>query len=367
MLEAKNQLQFDETETVETIICQNCGEICDKYNATYFDKNWLCEECYNEQTFICSCCNKTYWVKNSYDDGNIILCENCYFNKYTTCCKCGHFVKKENTKNKVYCKNCSTKNKIEYIHDYSYKPKPIFYGKGIFYGIELEVEGEREENETARKLLEIANKKAEHLYCKMDSSLKYGFELVTYPMTLQYHMKEMPWKEILQKCLDMGYLSCYTHTCGLHIHVSRKELGKTLEEQDKVIARILFFLEKHWDKIVKFSRRTEKQINKWAARYGCKKNLKEMLKYAVNSNKRYVCLNLQNEETIEFRIFRGTLEYQSFMATIQLVDSICSVAIFMSDKIFECMTWNGFLKNIDFCFKVELFHYLKQIELLKTI
>ena len=43
---------------------------------------------------------------------------------------------------------------------------------------------------------------------------------------------------------------------------------------------------------------------------------------------RYTCVNLQNSSTIEFRIFRGTLKYNTFLAALQMVNRICDVAIF---------------------------------------
>ena len=47
--------------------------------------------------------------------------------------------------------------------------------------------------------------------------------------------------------------------------------------------------------------------------------------------------DLENEDTIEFRLFRGTLRYSTFMATLQLVDEICNAAISLSDREFERM------------------------------
>ena len=46
---------------------------------------------------------------------------------------------------------------------------------------------------------------------------------------------------------------------------------------------------------------------------------------------RYTCVNLTNRDTIEFRMFRGTLKYNTLIATLQLVDRICDVAIYLSD------------------------------------
>ena len=45
---------------------------------------------------------------------------------------------------------------------------------------------------------------------------------------------------------------------------------------------------------------------------------------------RYTCVNLENPATIEFRMFRGTLKYNTLIATLQLVNRICDVALYLS-------------------------------------
>ena len=77
----------------------------------------------------------------------------------------------------------------------------------------------------------------------------------------------------------MGYYSHNSGTCGLHVHINRAALGESVEEQENTIARIVYFFEKFWDKILRFSRRTETQADRWASRYGCSMdNPKESLK-----------------------------------------------------------------------------------------
>ena len=73
---------------------------------------------------------------------------------------------------------------------------------------------------------------------------------------------------------------------------------------------------------------------------------------------RYVAVNLENYATIEFRLFRGTLKYKTFLATLQLVDEICNLAIKLSDKELESMSWLDFVGRID-SDKSELIEYLK--------
>lgn len=159
----------------------------------------------------------------------------------------------------------------------------------------------------AKKVLDIANASAWHLYCKHDGSLNEGFELVTHPMTVEYHCAQMPWREVLTCLKEMGYRSHQTSTAGLHIHVNRDSLGSTWQEQEETIARILYLVEKFWEELVKFSRRSLSQLDRWAARYGFKECPKDILKCAKGGYGRYASVNLCNENTIEFRIFRVRL------------------------------------------------------------
>ena len=95
-------------------------------------------------------------------------------------------------------------------------------------------------------------------------------------------------------------------------HISRAAFGETEQEQELSIARLLYFVEKFWTELLRFSRRTERQINRWAARYGMKLSPKAVMESAKDSRAgRYTAVNLTNEETVEIRIFRGTLKYNT--------------------------------------------------------
>lgn len=67
--------------------------------------------------------------------------------------------------------------------------------------------------------------------------------------------------------------------------------------------------------------------------------------------------NLTNKNTIEFRIFRGTLKCNTLIATLQLLDRICDVALFMSDEELKAMSWTTFVSG---CTQPELVQYLKE-------
>jgi len=183
-------------------------------------------------------------------------------------------------------------------------------------------------------------------------------------MSLDYHINHMPWLSVLRKAIQLGYQSHQAGTCGLHCHISRDALGEDIYAQEKTISNILFFIEKNWDQMLRFSRRTEDQINKWASRYGLKDSPKELLEHAKSTNiGRYACVNLANANTIEIRMFRGTLKYQTFIATLQMVDEICRVAIALSETEMKSLSWQDFVLGIKKDFKPELLSYLKQKQL----
>jgi hypothetical protein len=297
------------------------------------------------------------------------LCSNCYANHYTSCCECGRIIHNEDARyecndNEPLCHRCYDNNQgHDYIEDYYYKPEPIFYGKGNrFISVELEVDCGGEVDDNAAAVMRVGNSKGlEHIYCKHDGSLEEGFEIVTHPMTLNYHLNEMPWEKILTRLKNMSYLSHQADTCGLHIHVGRNAFGDSDEIQEAGIGRVVFFVEKHWNELVKFSRRSPSQLNRWAARYATiSDTAKETYRKAKDKYAgRYVAVNLENYATIEFRMFRGTLRYKTFVATLQLVEEICQLAICCSDSDLEALSWSEFVRAIDREAKPELIEYLK--------
>ncbi len=129
--------------------------------------------------------------------------------------------------------------------------------------------------------------------------------------------------------------------------------------QDGAIARILYFFEKFWDELLKFSRRTPRQLERWAARYGYKEQPKDILEHAKKGcpGGRYTCVNLQNGDTVELRIFRGSLRWNTLIATLQLVDRICDMALYLSDQELQSLSWTTFAAG---CQAPELIRYLKE-------
>lgn len=354
----------------KTFVCSHCGNERPLDTRILVGGERICEDCALEHTVLCDCCNTRIWENDAVRDEHTLLCERCYERSYTRCTECDRIILNSvaylDDNQDEYCEDCWNELSAQrVIHEYSYKPAPIFYGSGPRYlGVELEIDDGGNDNYAANHILGVANGMAEHLYIKSDGSLDCGMELVTHPMSLDYHMTYMPWRDVLDEAKHLGYLSHKARTCGLHVHISRNAFGDTELEQECTIAKLLYFVEKFWPELLRFSRRTETQINRWAARYGMKLSPKEVMDCAKHPYAgRYMAVNLTNYSTVEIRIFRGTLKLNTLLATLQMVNAICDVAVFTSDEDLQTLSWHKFLDGIK---EPELVQYLKERDLYKN-
>lgn len=346
--------------------CSICGAVHPLAELTEFDGDWLCDSCLHRETVRCQRCGERIWRDDNAGDSDTPLCQRCYERYYTSCVDCGRVIHQDDAyyidedDYDARCYGCHCRHADHrVIRDYYYKPTPVFFGEGErYWGVELEVDDGGESNRNAARILAVANSNEELVYIKHDGSLNEGFEIVTHPMTLDYHMNKMPWGEIMDEAKRMGYRSHQSGTCGLHFHVNRSAFGETEAEQEAVIARILYFFEKHWEELLKFSRRTQKQLQQWANRYGLKEQPQDILKHAKGNQERYTCVNLTNYHTLEFRMFRGTLRLNSLQAALQLLDRICDVALYLTDEEIKNMSWTSFVAGCSHL--PELVQYLKE-------
>lgn len=208
------------------------------------------------------------------------------------------------------------------------------YGDGgRFFGVELEVErrvGTQESRgEIAQRIHDWVNNQAQDITAEahrdklvqfeQDGSLTDGFEMITAPMGLDDHGKM--WKTALSPSLVKGLRSHDTTTCGLHVHISRA--GMTPLQ----ISKMVCFVNDpdNADLITAVARRyTRGQVEgtraygEWANTYP-----KRMASaYRNRSGFKYQAVNLCNDHTIEFRIFRGTLKYTAVMAAIEFTNAV---------------------------------------------
>jgi len=347
-------------ERTEQFICSHCGQVIENEDDMFLvHDEVVCRDCVDSCCTTCDRCGTLIFDEDVFGDDDHCLCEHCYENHYTRCDNCDcvmHVNDSYGHGDDTLCYRCF--NELNnYIRDYSYKPEPIFYGKGDrYFGVELEIDLGGRDDDNAQSILEVGNTSADCIYIKSDGSLNDGMEIVTHPMSLEYHMNYQ-WEDVLAECVHLGYRSHQTSTCGLHIHVNRSSLGDFTEHQEATISRILYFVEQHWNELLKFSRRSESAMNRWAARYGYESSPKKLLDKAKERYGRYSAVNLCNKHTIEFRMFRGTLKLNTLLATLQMVNRICDVAFTLSDEEMQGLSWSDFVASVT---ETELIQYLKE-------
>lgn len=179
-----------------------------------------------------------------------------------------------------------------------------------FYGVELEVEASDDRNGIAKKIHDLVNPDGQRfMFFERDGSLSNGFEMISQPLSLPRH-REL-WSFLKDRSTIRGLKSHNTTTCGLHVHVSREPLSALQ------IAKIVTFVN---------DPDNEELITAIARRYGVSGYAKIKNKTKIGDNKssddRYEAVNLTNRKTIEFRIFRGSLKYESVVSAIEFCNAL---------------------------------------------
>lgn len=251
--------------------------------------------------------------------------------------------------------NC---NKKTYIHEYNYMPKYIKHFMDhenkrttLLLGAEIEVGGNKPEvdfnnkQSVVKKCIQIMNgsesDKEDLIYSTHDGTVQ--IELDTMPCSLEYHKNKMNYKEMFKYLDEMGYKGHDCNTAGLHIHANRDYLGKTKMQQDLVISKILYIIEKFNDNICVIGRRNTDYSQFVGDR--CKEDTVLNLLAKYDNTGKKAALNLQHKDTIEFRMFKSTLKYETFLLTLEFVKDIIDFAKSINIEEIEKMTWNDLMKT----------------------
>lgn len=324
-----------------------------------------CKACIQNNYRKCSCCGETverHYIKAA---GDNTFCVPCFNKTYQSCGCCGGtFLKTETpriVRMKPACENCW--NIHGPIGEYEAKAALKFHGAGpYFLGVELEVEirsGLKEERGQAAQncidLLAVYDREVKSkqlsnsvskqtvdpmnpadpentfVITKHDGSLTCGFEICSQPATLDEHVKR--WDNFFDK-KPANLVSYETPNCGLHVHISRRPLNPL------TVAKILVFTN---------DTNNTSFIETIAGR---KQN-----KYCVISQKRYghvlvpavqrrEAINLMNAETVEFRIFKGTLKRESFYKALEFCDAIVQFCMSCRHSIRHCRDKQHFIEYV---------------------
>lgn len=303
--------------------------------------------------FRCDYCDEWHSLENTSEniteDGQH-LCDMAYNEKATKCKVCGRVFLHIADPFDHMCSSCLEEIRKYRIKRYHDNPTLKFYDEngetsnthGEFYGLELEVDRGGESNDMSKDVIKLLQ---ERVYTMHDGSLSNGFEIITHPHTEQA-IKNLNWKEAFKWLVHKGYRSHDISTCGLHVHINR-----SVFKTEKALANMLYFYEKYFDEVLKVSRRDRDRANRWAGSYFITRDVTLEGMYNIIDeyngrgyhDSRYKCVNLQKRNTVEIRIMRGTLNYNSFMACLDFIITVAK----NSNKVKDIDNWNEWLDGID--------------------
>lgn len=362
----------------------NCGSCSTVLSATVTfqimgDKSLVCDACVTQHYTSCVTCQKlhkkTDTKKVKTENGSeVSVCGRCFAQYYRECAECHGYFDRHNVfahGEKTFCKPCFNKTyqvcqqcntthpktvQFRIIRErynvcdscYSYygtvglyesKPKMEFQGKPPhYYGVELECElANQKKEERGLKAEEVSKLLGDFAILKEDGSIRCGFEICTQPGSLDEHkVRWEPFFTNLPK--NLVSFNAPNNNCGLHIHCSKKPLSLL------TIAKIVVFVndDKNQPFIEAIAGRKPNnyfQISK-------KKHSTVHRIGNLSRNERYEAVNLVNKDTIEFRIFKGTLKRESFYKAIEFCDAIIHFCMMGNHGINYCRELNNFIDYV---------------------
>lgn len=356
--------------------CSVCHTLHSEQELNKVQGDYLCQRCFDTHTWVCEHCGDRFTdFHEGYSYNGKHYCTECAKTvlDLVTCSVCGDRLPRRETSifaRRITCKSC-----IDKVTDYDGVILPYhhpylldFFGNDdeLHMGVELEIDKGGELDEKSREVyLKIGNGNAVMM---RDGSLRNGFEIVSAPATYKAHKNKIRWQETMRKAVSLGYSSHNTKTCGLHIHVDRKyfeEKDSRMIYEDKFA--MLFANNVEWIKV--FSRRkiwdycgiedaaAIKTTVEEAGRGICKAK-----PYKGGSHQ--VAINYGTDKpTIEIRIFKGTLDYSTFLATLQFVQMFCEFVKFNSYADVARIRLNDFLSTAEQKGFTEFINYTNRLDL----
>ena len=327
--------------------CERCSDGTHRDDVCSVDDEAWCSDCRDNYSFYCENCESNCSGDRYYASGTS-YCESCYGDCTWYCDDCDESFHSDDPCNcdgsegeRNDC--CSSRG---FIHDYRCKPRLDFKGQsktGLYLGFELEIElpdVQRGAEYASVALDGIAN-------LKHDGSIGSGFEIVTQPHTHSMYRDHSArlWNTIETLRTDHKARSWDTDTCGLHIHISRKGFNGGAH-----MHRFIALVYHNAPHMIKFAGRKSK-----FARFNDVYTFDQYdrpvfsLKHKVgnpnlNSSERYSAVNTQNENTIELRFFRGTMNKSGVLSALDLAQAMVEYTreLRLDDVKLGALQWEWF-------------------------
>lgn len=326
--------------------CEDCKQLHRCNNNVIVGRNHIfCNGCVTKHAQRCNICGHWYMKPTSYkvynlvDNEHYIVCNKCNDNfesRLHTCADCGRqfLYDGEFIRNEWYCYDCADEHRPpELIADYhdGYMPIVKQYATNedkkddtFICGTEIETEctSDVEPNDVAFDIDNIMNRPQQLCKFEHDGSLTHGFEIITQPASLNWYNENRQLVQSLFNKLN-DYNCSYKDyhgrdKCGLHIHVNRS-----------------FFKDYDYEnRLCYLFQRLKEPIRVLSQRHCfdyCAFSLGNITWDNIYYEKRQSmqghgsAINCANRNTIEFRIYRGTTDYNQYMSYIEFTHNLCKL------------------------------------------
>jgi hypothetical protein len=387
MIEKNKALTFQKGK--HPIYCIDCGRLHIRNPKHQYGADWVCNSCFEARYRFCTHCNKMERSENMVNVRETIhgaahsVCKTCYHKFYIKCQRCNgvyaagiyqtielgngvHVMCPACVLRIKECAECGMKDFQENLHqvdadrfichmcmeeqlpikDYNYKPMPYFQLDktqegaaslgGEYMGLEWEIEncGEYNNEMGVKRLVEIFGKR--YIYCKKDSSISHGFEVVTHPFSYpNFVARRKDWVAAMNTMTELGYRNKsanpdWKKTVGIHVHINKKAFTTT-----------------HLYKFMKFFYNPENRgflidiSQRGKENYYAKFHPDAMKNLCLSSKRRQnickvqdpndqhvgevdknVAVNLKPTPTVEVRIFASTLDPRDFFKNIEFTRAV---------------------------------------------
>lgn len=193
-------------------------------------------------------------------------------------------------------------------HDY---PAPIGTDE-LKAGVELEVEVINDDDRYDLAQAALDKLGEDFVILKNDGSLENGFEIVSAPADFSVHYTR--WDRFFaNRPRNLRSWDAPDDSCGMHVHVSRSALSALQ------LGKILVFINDPDN--VAFVERMAGRSSSDYAKFK-KKKLSDGGRERADEEK-YMAVNTLHKKTIEFRIFKGTLNIERFKGNLEFVEAVC--------------------------------------------
>lgn len=241
-------------------------------------------------------------------------------------------------------------------------PYTYFGSPGPCLGLELELDTIKQVDSDLlrQQIADILDQPAtkDHYVLELDVTLKHGLEVIFHPHTWE-ELRQLlsgPFASILTKLRQETDLEEGSAYAGVHIHVSRNLFGETTETQNQNIAKLWYFISRYPLELVRCVGQKRSLTAAKIYNYHLSKEAaiaKVATEYTQRSLKnRFQALNVTNENTVEFRFFRATLDVATLLFFVDFCYYLATRAVTIPWE--ECASWETFFQDAPENLKVRL-------------